>query len=97
MATLFFRKEEFKIRQNETLLEGKRYKNTTLSYNEKIGGILQLLGGNSEYLPYIERLNTVYEVIFLLFLVCKLLFYNIMLGSPVVRCRWPLLLYLHYT
>ena len=42
MATLFL----FKIRQNKTLLEGKRYKNTTLSYNEKIGGILQLLGGN---------------------------------------------------
>ena len=38
-------KEEFKIRQNKTLLEGKRYKNTTLSYNEKIGGILQLLEG----------------------------------------------------
>lgn len=33
-------KEEFKIRQNKTLLEGKRYKNTILSYNEKIGGIL---------------------------------------------------------
>ena len=47
MATLFL----FKIRQNKTLLEGKRYKNTILSYNEKIGGILQLLGGNSEYLP----------------------------------------------
>ena len=44
----------FKIRQNKTLLEGKRYKNTILSYNEKIGGILQLLGGNSEYLPDIE-------------------------------------------
>ena len=41
-------KEEFKIRQNKTLLEGKRYKNTILSYNEKIGGILQLLEGNSE-------------------------------------------------
>ena len=51
----------FKIRQNKTLLEGKRYKNTTLSYNEKIGGILQLLGGNYEDLPDIERLNTVYE------------------------------------
>ena len=50
MATLFL----FKIRQNKTLLEGKRYKNTILSYNEKIGGILQLLGGNSEYLPDIE-------------------------------------------
>lgn len=47
MATLFL----FKIRQNKTLLEGKRYKNTILSYNEKIGGILQLLEGNSEYLP----------------------------------------------
>lgn len=33
-------KEEFKIRQNKTLLEGNRYKNTILSYNEKIGGIL---------------------------------------------------------
>ena len=44
----------FKIRQNKTLLEGKRYKNTILSYNEKIGGILQLLGGNSEYLPDTE-------------------------------------------
>lgn len=54
MAALFVGKEEFKIRQNKTLLEGKRYKNTTLSYNEKIGGILQLLGGNSEYLPYSE-------------------------------------------
>lgn len=41
MAALFL----FKIRQNKTLLEGKRYKNTTLFYNEKIGGILQLLGG----------------------------------------------------
>ena len=55
MAALFFIplgvKEEFKIRQNKTLLEGKRYKNTILFYNEKIGGILQLLGGNSEYLP----------------------------------------------
>ena len=50
MATLFL----FKIRQNKTLLEGKRYKNTILSYNEKIGGILQLLEGNSEYLPDIE-------------------------------------------
>ena len=47
-------KEEFKIRQNKTLLEGKRYKNTILFYNEKIGGILQLLWGNSEYLPYSE-------------------------------------------
>ena len=97
MATLFVGKEEFKIRQNKTLLEGKRYKNTTLSYNEKIGGILQLIGGNSEDLAYTERLNTVYEGNFLLFLVCKLLFYNIMLGSPVVRCRWPYLLYLQYT
>ena len=44
----------FRIRPNKTLLEGKRYKNTILSYNEKIGGILQLLGGNSEYLPDIE-------------------------------------------
>ena len=44
----------FKIRQNKTLLESKRYKNTILSYNEKIGGILQLLEGNSEYLPDIE-------------------------------------------
>lgn len=87
----------FKIRQNKTLLEGKRYKNTTLSYNEKIGGILQHIEGNSEDLPYIERLNTVYDGSFLLFLVCKLLFYNIMLGSPVVRCRWPHLLYLQYT
>ena len=42
MTTLFL----FKIRQNKTLLEGKRYKNTILLYNEKIGGILQLLGGN---------------------------------------------------
>ena len=90
-------KEEFKIRQNKTLLEGKRYKNTILFYNEKIGGILQLLEGNSEDLPYIERLQIVYEGNFLLFLVCKLLFYNIMLGSPVVRCRWPHLLYLQYT
>ena len=48
MATLFL----FKIRQNKTLLEGKRYKNTTLSYNEKIGGILQLLGGNYEDLHW---------------------------------------------
>lgn len=40
MATLFL----FKIRQNKTLLESKMYKNTILSYNEKIGGILQLLG-----------------------------------------------------
>lgn len=48
MAALFVGKEEFKIRQNKTLLEGKRYKNTILSYNEKIGGILQLLGGNYE-------------------------------------------------
>lgn len=65
-------KEEFKIRQNKTLLEGKRYKNTILFYNEKIGGILQLLEGNSEDLPYIERLKIVYKDIFLLFLVCKL-------------------------
>ena len=50
-------KEEFKIRQNKTLLEGKRYKNTILFYNEKIGGILQLIEGNSEDLPYIERLK----------------------------------------
>ena len=61
MTALFVGKEEFKIRQNKTLLEGKRYKTTILSYNEKIGGILQLLGGNSEDLPDIERLNTVYE------------------------------------
>ena len=97
MATLFL----FKIRQNKTLLEGKRYKNTTLSYNEKIGGILQLLGGNSEdlhwgnFIPGHSR--SCQNGNFLLFLVCNCLFHNIMLGSPVVRCRWPHLLYLQYT
>lgn len=79
-------KEEFKIRQNKTLLEGKRYKTTILSYNEKIGGILQLLWGNSEYLPDSEvsiggnfipgHSRSCQNGNFLLFLVCKLLFYN---------------------
>ena len=54
-------KEEFKNRQNKTLSEGKRYKDTILSYNEQIGGILQLLEGNSEDLPDLERLKSVYE------------------------------------
>ena len=83
----------FKIRQNKTLLEGKRYKNTTLSYNEKIGGILQLLGGILNTFQIVRYQNGN----FLLYLVCNCLVYNIMLGSPVVRCRWPHLLYLHYT
>lgn len=54
-------KEEFKNRQNKTLSEGKRYKDTILSYNEQIGGILQLLEGNYEDLPDLDRLKSVYE------------------------------------
>ena len=41
-------KEEFKNRQNKTLLEAKRYNDTILSYKEKLGGILSLLEGNSD-------------------------------------------------
>ena len=59
MATLFL----FKIRQNKTLLEGKRYKDTILSYNEKIGGILQLLGGNSEDLHWGTSSQGIQEVV----------------------------------
>lgn len=54
-------KEEFKNRQNKTLSDGKRYKDTILSYNEQIGGILQFLEGNSEDLPDLDRLKSVYE------------------------------------
>ena len=59
MTALFL----FKIRQNKTLLEGKRYKNTTLSYNEKIGGILQLLGGNYEDLHWGTSYQDIQEVV----------------------------------
>ena len=53
-------KEEFKNRQNKTLLEAKRYKDTILSYKEKIGGFLSLLEGNldSEISP--DFLKTTY-------------------------------------
>ena len=63
MAALFVGKEEFKIRQNKTLLEGKWYKNTTLSYNEKIGGILQHIGGNSEDLHWGASSQDIQEVV----------------------------------
>ena len=54
-------KEERQKRLSGTVLEAKTYNDTLLSYNEQIGGILQLLEGNSEDLPDLERLKSVYE------------------------------------
>lgn len=51
-------KEEFKIRQNKTLLEVKRYKDTLLSYKEQEGALLSLLEGKREETLTDEKLRT---------------------------------------
>ena len=53
-------KEELKNRQNKTLSEAKTYNDTILSYNEQIGGILQLLEGNPEETITEEKLSCLF-------------------------------------
>lgn len=54
-------KEEFKNRQNKTVLEAKKYNDTILSYNERIGALLSLLEGNKESEEELKRVVTIYD------------------------------------
>ena len=54
-------KEEFKIRQNKTLLEAKTYNDSILTYNERIGALLNLIEGNSNTDEEFKRIVSVYD------------------------------------
>lgn len=54
-------KEEFKNRQNKTLLEAKTYNDSILTYNERIGALLHLMEGNSDTDAEFKRIISVYD------------------------------------